>query len=689
VKDPTANEGYVALRNALLAMQDDASAVHSMLSSRSDGGASWVSTAYYELRRSLVEGRLREAETLGKLIGTVLDIREQGASDELAENRLHRDAMQYLIDGIGAILAQDIDTGIQNLERLTEAVYCNESLQWVAWLWTAKASTEKGDLPRARKAADAALGLAERLGPVAHGTTLCTVAETEFLSGVQEPALLHLSMASNAFDEVEDARGKATASLTRARMLGRMKRDDEAVEAARQAQVADADWEDPAIYLSEWLLGRELADAAEEVLRPFVESEPVPPSARRQMQLIEAFRKGHVPGAAIRSFLDFKDRVPADADLPAMKMLWEQCRGFEAQRELLAWNLSKLGHDDDARQHFEELAATGTNAEVRESALLGLGCLANRRFGHRQSSARVRAAASASVRPVTGPEAPIPRFASLHGQPLDRLIASEGPEPATARDAGWPHIETSKRHAHADATPVQPIPASPAEAVTMPLPIIPVPTQSRLASKSGEGSRGAAKAASAPASVSAPKAVFTGDLQLLAAPDLLEFLKSSRRTGTLVITSSGGLGAVHMRQGMITGAASPNSKNMGQILQESGQVTADQLKESAEYQRANSPNRLFGSILVERGVVDRAALQNALIRQIKGAILEMVQWKSGRFAFEPDKRGQVDESDVEVELDTQAVLLDVLRELDEANRDKEEGGGDETAAIDETAADTI
>ena len=170
-------------------------------------------------------------------------------------------------------------------------------------------------------------------------------------------------------------------------------------------------------------------------------------------------------------------------------------------------------------------------------------------------------------------------------------------------------------------------------------------------------------------------------------PDLLEFLRSSRRTGTLVITSSGGIGAVHMRQGMITGAASPNSKNMGQILQESGSVTTEQLKEAAEFQRANSPNRLLGSILVERKIVDREALQKALIRQIKGAVLEMVQWKSGRFAFEPDKRGQVDEADVEVELDTQAVLLDVLRELDEANRDQFEEGGD--AAADETSIDGI
>ena len=46
-----------------------------------------------------------------------------------------------------------------------------------------------------------------------------------------------------------------------------------------------------------------------------------------------------------------------------------------------------------------------------------------------------------------------------------------------------------------------------------------------------------------------PKAVFTGDLQLFAVPDLLDFLESSRRTGTLVITSEEGIGAVYLHQG--------------------------------------------------------------------------------------------------------------------------------------------
>ena len=86
-----------------------------------------------------------------------------------------------------------------------------------------------------------------------------------------------------------------------------------------------------------------------------------------------------------------------------MARLWEECRGFVPLRELLAWNLAKLGHEEQAQLHFEALAADEKDAEVRASALLGLGCLANRRFGHRQSAARVHAAVSATPIPQAQP----------------------------------------------------------------------------------------------------------------------------------------------------------------------------------------------------------------------------------------------------------------------------------------------
>jgi hypothetical protein len=168
--------------------------------------------------------------------------------------------------------------------------------------------------------------------------------------------------------------------------------------------------------------------------------------------------------------------------------------------------------------------------------------------------------------------------------------------------------------------------------------------------------------------VAGSKAVFTGDLQLFAVSDLLVFLKSSRRTGTLVITSERGIGAIHLRRGMITGSASPHGAKVGDLLLRSGIVSRTQLQSAAVYQRSEGKDRLLGAILVERGMLEESALQKVLVRQIKDALSELVAWTAGRFAFEPDQQAQV-ESDLElVELDAEEVLLDVLREIDEKNR---------------------
>jgi hypothetical protein len=69
------------------------------------------------------------------------------------------------------------------------------------------------------------------------------------------------------------------------------------------------------------------------------------------------------------------------------------------------------------------------------------------------------------------------------------------------------------------------------------------------------------------------------------------------------------------------------------------------------------------------GLVDRPALEEALVAQVKSALLEMVEWTQGRFAFEPDKRPEEETAgEIEIELDCRSVLLDVLRVHDEMNK---------------------
>lgn len=644
--DPT-SESYVALRNALIAMQDDRSAVQSVLSSVSDGGVSWVRTAYCELRRDLVQGRLKQAETMGSLIGLILELQHPG-DDELSESKLHREALQSLLEGIGAVLAQDNQTGITSLEQLTEVVYGDDSLRWVAYYWIAIAAADEGNTDRALAAITEAMELAQGLDQQARGSSLCRFSEIEIRRGEHDSAMEHLTEATSAFEEVGDRRGMAMASLARARLLTKLGRGEEAVGAALRAAEADPDWDEPIVFLSRRALASGNVDRAAELVAPLVGLEPHAPDLQRQAQLIETVRGGQAPLAVVVDFLGLQEQPVSVETVESLEVLWSEHKGFQQLRELLAWSLVKVGREEEAAEHFKEMASQKLAPEIQSSVLLGLGCLANRQFKHRQPGARVRATSSAFYQKVE--EEPATDEFDGPGSTRQARDVQEALDASFDVDAGDVSAAMDQFSAiQLDADEEEEI-TSPGSKVPLPPPVPPPsPAKAR--------------------STVEPKAVFTGDLQLFAVPDLLDFLNSSRRTGTLVITSENGIGAVHLKDGFIAGAASPNSTNMGDLLIEEGVITADQLESAIENQKTKSPDRLLGSILLDLGMVERVQLQAALEAQVRGALGEMVGWTNGRFAFEPDRNGPANPSEIELNLDTRGVLLDVLRQYDEQNKD--------------------
>lgn len=173
----------------------------------------------------------------------------------------------------------------------------------------------------------------------------------------------------------------------------------------------------------------------------------------------------------------------------------------------------------------------------------------------------------------------------------------------------------------------------------------------------------------APGGSSNKPAALTGSLRLFSVPDLLEFLHNSRRTGTLIVTSDLGVGAVHLRGGRLAGAAIPNELPLGQALVASGAISADTLNQALKLAAAEEAGKLLGTVLVERGWVERASLTKVLEGKVHDAIRCLLGWTEGQFRFDPDRRAQAELAEVELEMDTQAVLLEVYRQLDEDARD--------------------
>jgi hypothetical protein len=165
-----------------------------------------------------------------------------------------------------------------------------------------------------------------------------------------------------------------------------------------------------------------------------------------------------------------------------------------------------------------------------------------------------------------------------------------------------------------------------------------------------------------------PASLLTGSLKLFALPDLLEFLRTGQRTGTLVCASEAGLGALHLKEGRLTGATSPNVPSLGEWLVRHGALSGQALREAVKAHEQSGAKRQLETTLVEEGFVKSDVVRDALRKQIGETVRELMSWANGEFSF--DSKGSVEAtaSEIDVALDPQAVLLNIFKELDEAQR---------------------
>lgn len=161
------------------------------------------------------------------------------------------------------------------------------------------------------------------------------------------------------------------------------------------------------------------------------------------------------------------------------------------------------------------------------------------------------------------------------------------------------------------------------------------------------------------------KAVFSGELHLFAVPDVLEFLRTQRRTGTLFLSSRQGTGVVHLSSGFLAGASTSRSRGLGEILTERGLVTEAALEPFLREPHECAPH-VLGARLVSQGLVEAEGMRGALTRQIHEALRDLVGWSAeGQFAFNSDVVIEELNADVALVLDLQHTLLEVFKELDE------------------------
>ena len=598
-----------------------------MSSKRDSRGGDTIISAYERLRHALIQGNISEAETIGTVIREMLE-----ASKDLLGDDAHLalavldDSMSAIVAGLGSVMAGDNQTGIKRLAKLTRQDSVNPSLLWVAWQWIAQAARGSGDITRAHKAATVALELAERLDDRARSTSLSILGEIRALQGRTEEALSHLETAQELYKDLDDRRGMASVLLAQSQIMASAGQVADSLFAANLAQALDPAWVKPTLFLAHNALINEDLERAEELGTMLHGLDPRPPEVDRVRMLLELARGKDIPLWLVREYLHLREALPSAETVGKLEAFALYRPSFLYLREELAWKLLRLGAYDESSEQFNLLARQKLDPDMHASVLLGLGCLATVQQKNRQPAARVRAAVSA--------------------------FPASMKEPPTRDGSAGQDRRTTKRSTTRQVPPV-PLDAERARG--------PRDSES-LRTRQPRDSEKLKKVED----VAGREAVFSGALQTLSVADVLDFLGQGRRTGTLIVSSPDGIGAIHLQEGCICGAASPQCDNIGHLLLSSGVIDEVQLKEATTAQQG-SPERLLGAIMVERKMVEKEELQRALTDQVFAAIRELFTWAEGQFSFTPELAENEVSSEIEVQLDTQFVLLEVARRIDEDN----------------------
>lgn len=167
----------------------------------------------------------------------------------------------------------------------------------------------------------------------------------------------------------------------------------------------------------------------------------------------------------------------------------------------------------------------------------------------------------------------------------------------------------------------------------------------------------------------------SGSLSDIAVVDLLQFLHMSQRSGTLLLEHDEARAHISFHRGRIASAWGPCSGSVVQSLLAKGVATEDDIEMAEVLRRQKVPPPSLGQALLDARIVTWADLRDAVCRKIERTIFELISWRHGRFHVIADEVRVDDEmtfapGDVvpNLDLDTQAILLEAVRLFDERNR---------------------
>ncbi len=153
-----------------------------------------------------------------------------------------------------------------------------------------------------------------------------------------------------------------------------------------------------------------------------------------------------------------------------------------------------------------------------------------------------------------------------------------------------------------------------------------------------------------------------GTLNTMSVSDLLQFLASGRKTGTLKLGLGDIVKHIYLEDGIIVGSSSNDPKEyLGQVLLHYGKIDEAQLQTAMEIQRQSGGK--LGVLLASRGFVSQADVMEVLRTRTLEIIYDLFIWEEAHFEFfdrEPPPKELI-----RIRVEVTSVILDGIYRVDE------------------------
>ncbi|MGD8376214.1 MAG: DUF4388 domain-containing protein [Acidobacteriota bacterium] len=159
----------------------------------------------------------------------------------------------------------------------------------------------------------------------------------------------------------------------------------------------------------------------------------------------------------------------------------------------------------------------------------------------------------------------------------------------------------------------------------------------------------------------------SGTLDTMSLPDLLQWLHTAQKTGTLSVRGPAYTKRIFFRSGDIVSSASEDpTEHLGQFLLSHGAITEEDLKRGMEVQADTGV--LLGKILIMVGTLGEEDLKRYLVLKAEETIFSLFLWDNAHFEFRAGEIASENLVPITVKIDD--VLLKGLGRYDELQQIK-------------------